>query len=286
MMKVIYKKRCVIGESPVWNDFENLLYFLDTTLKEIYKIDLSARSVQLRRVKVGCNALCFDSENRIIVSREDGVYILNDDDSVTPIYDTEKYKITHANDMKIGPDGNIYVGTISELKKGISNKVDGKLYCIDKTGKVTVLLENLTVSNGMAWSKDGSKFYHTDSITGYIKEYDFNADGKNITYTGRCAFLPGVDGFTIDSKDNLIVPRWDDRKISVVNTLDMQVVEEIEVPFANPVSCCFGGIDLKTLIIVTANFDTDLSVNKNAGFAFTLEREVGGLSPFRFNGRR
>lgn len=285
-MQVIYKKRCIIGESPVWNDFENCFYFLDAILKEIYKIDLSGRSVQLRRVKAGCNALCFDMENRLIVSREDGVYYLNADDSIEPLYDLKKYNIINANDMKVGPNGSIYVGTISGLKKGVSSEVDGKLYRIDKFGKVSVLLDNLTVSNGMAWSKDGKKFYHTDSITGYIKEYDFNIDNGDIAYTGRRVFLAGVDGFTIDSNDRLIVPRWDDKKLSVVDTLNMEVVEEIKVPFASPVSCCFGGIDLKSLIIVTANYDTDISVDKNAGYTFLLNREVGGISPFRFNGRR
>ena len=196
------------------------------------------------------------------------------------VRDTKKYKITNANDMKVGPDGRIYVGTISGKRVGKSEEIDGKLYRIDKDGNVDILLDGLCVSNGLEWSTDGKKLYHTDSVTGYIKEYDFSENG--IVYTGRKVFLPGVDGFTIDSQDRLIVTRWDDKKVSVVDTKNMTVVEEITVPFANPASCCFAGEDLKKLIVVTANYNTDLIENKNAGYTFLTSRKIGGKPPYLF----
>ena len=281
-MKIICDKRCVIGESPVWNEKENILYLTNALEKELIKLDLYTGSIDIRKVLVGISAICFNHDNRLIVSREDGVYYLNDDDSVTPLYDTEKVDIKHANDMKVGPDGRIYVGTVSGLKRGVSDENDGKLYSIDKSGQVKVLLDNLTVSNGMAWSNDGSKYYHTDSITGTIKEYDFDAINGNISYTGKRVFLPGVDGFTIDDNDNLVVTRWDDKVVCFVDTTTMQVVEQVPVPHANPVSCCFAGTEYKDLIITTANFDTDLTINQNAGYTFTLKRKIGGKPPFRF----
>jgi len=282
-MEIICKKRCVIGEGPVWNEKENLLYFVNAAEKELLKLDIDSGRLKTRKVKVGCNALCFDLRGRLIVSREDGVFILNEDDSVQTLYDTSKYSIINANDMKVGPDKRIYVGTISGRKLKTSDKLDGKLFSIDKSGEVKLLLDGLAVSNGMAWSSNGSKFYHTDSVTGIIKEYDFDKVSGSILYTGRKVFLPGVDGFTIDCEDNLAVTRWDDKKISFVNTLTMAVVEEVNVPDANPASCCFAGKDYGSLIIVTANYDTDLSININAGYTFILKRSVGG-KPFNLFG--
>ena len=279
-MQVIYKKRCIIGESPVWNNFENCFYFLDATLKEIYKIDLSTRSVQLRLVKVGCNALCFDNENRLIVSREDGLYYLNADDSIEPLYDISKYKIINANDMKVGPDGNIYVGTVSGVKNGTSEKVDGKLYRIDQDGSVHVLLDGLYVSNGLDWSMDEKRFYHTDSNTGYIKEYEFDKKSGSIKYTGNKVFVPGVDGFTIDKNDRLVVTRWDDKEVCFVNTENMSIEERIPVPDANPVSSCFAGKNMEILIVVTAKYGTENGANANAGYTFMTKRKVGGRKPF------
>ena len=279
-MRIICDKRCVIGEGPIWNEKENLLYFVNAAENQILKLDVYTGELKIRTVLSPCYAVCFNKENRLIVSRKDGVFVLNDDDSVSQIYDTEKYQITNANDMKVGPDGNIYVGTICGKRLGVSDKIDGKLYRIESNGQVKILLDGLSVSNGMDWSVDGSKFYHTDSVTGYIKEYAFDKNG--ITYTGKKVFLPGVDGFTVDSKDRLVATRWDDKKVSIVDTKDMSVVEEIEVPFANPASCCFAGEDYKTLIIVTANYDTDICLNKNAGYTFLVKRKTGGKKPYLF----
>ena len=86
------------------------------------------------------------------------------------LYDTSKYNILYANDMKVGPDGRIYVGTQSSKRYGVSDKIDGKLYSIDSSGEVRVLLDGLILSNGLEWSMDEKRFYHTDSDTHMIKE--------------------------------------------------------------------------------------------------------------------
>lgn len=82
--------------------------------------------------------------------------------------------------------------------KIISEKLDGKLYSIDASGNVTVLLDGMSLSNGMEWSADESLFYHTDSDTSIIREYDFDPVHGKIVFTGRQIAIPGADGFTID----------------------------------------------------------------------------------------
>ena len=44
----------------------------------------------------------------------------------------------------------------------------------------------------------------------------------------------------------------------------------------------FAGEDYKTLIIVTANYDTDICLNKNAGYTFLVKRKTGGKKPYLF----
>ena len=281
-MKIISNKRCVIGEGPIWNAKERLLYFVNGAENEICILNIFSGKLDVKKVEKPCYALCFDKNNNLIVSREDGIYILQKNGDILPLYDTKKFSITSANDMKVGPDGRIYVGTISECRKGVSNKVDGKLFSIDKNGAVKTLLDGMYLSNGLEWSMDGKRFYHTDSVTGYIKEYSFDKQDGTIQYTGRKVFLPGVDGFTIDLNDRLVVTQWDEKQVCFVDTKTMQTVEKIAVPNSNPASCCFAGEDMKSLIIVTANFDTDIKLNFNAGYTFMLNREIGGRLPFLF----
>ena len=284
-MECISKKRCTIGEGPIWNKKESCLYYTYGMGSEICKLDIYTGDLSVRSVDVGCAAFAFDTNNRLIVSRMDGVFYLNDDNTVEPLYDTNRYNIKYCNDMKVGPDGCIYVGTQSSKRLGISFEIDGKLYRIEKNGKVDILLDGLILSNGLEWSMDEKRFYHTDSDTGVIKEYDFDKSLGTLSYTGRSVKVDGVDGFTIDKDDNILAAMWGYGRIAVIDTNTMEIVDYIEVPAQAPASCGFCGESMKKLAVVTATYDRKLDTDSYAGFTFLKETEIGGRLPYLFGGK-
>ena len=77
--KVICDRRCIIGEGPVWNDKEGVMYFTNGLGEEICKLDICTGEVSVRQVDGGVAAIAFDKDNRMIVSRYDGVYYLEND---------------------------------------------------------------------------------------------------------------------------------------------------------------------------------------------------------------
>ena len=281
-MKILSEKRCVIGEGPIWNDREEKLYYTNGCGNEICTYDFKTQKVGVRSLPFGVAAFAFDMKNRFIVSHDGGVDILNEDHSLTPIYDRSKYSIAYANDMKVGPDGAIYVGTQSGKRKGVSDKVDGKLYRISPQGDVEILLDHLILSNGMEWSMDENKFYHTDSDTGMIKEYDFDKNCGKIQFTGRQVRVDGVDGFTIGNDNNLYVGCWGQEHVAVVDTKTLQIIGYIPLPCKIPTSCAFCGNDMDTLAITTANFFSDLTIDKNAGFTLLKKLSVKGRKPYLY----
>lgn len=149
------------------------------------------------------------------------MFILNPDDTTEPLYDPDQNQINYANDMKVGPDGRLYVGTQSTGWLGLSDRADGKLFSIDKNGIVRTLLENLILSNGMDWSMDETRFYHTDSDTHTIREYAFDKGTGTIHYTGRKVTVPCVDGFTIDRQNRILAAGWGQGCIHVIDTETM-----------------------------------------------------------------
>lgn len=282
-MQIISNKRCIIGEGPIWNEREKRIYYTNGMGgNELCMFDIQTNELKIRPLKVGAAAYAFSKDGKLIVSRKDGVFILNDDDSVTNLYDCEKYNIAFANDMKVGPDGRIYVGTQSGKRKGVSDRVDGRIYSIDKHGNVHILLENLMLSNGMEWSMDESLFYHTDSDTGIIREYYFDKANGKISFSGREVSVPGVDGFTIDENDNLYVGCWGKGYIAVVDTKTMTVGDLIPVPAEIPTSCGFVGEKMNMLAITTASYNADLSKDKNAGFTIVIKMKSKGRKPYLF----
>ncbi len=287
-MKCICDHRCVIGEGPIWNAREQKLCFVDgmkyhtTGCGDIFTLDLKTGLWEVRHLPFAAAALAFDTQGRMLVSTEDGVFCLEEDNRRTPIYDTDRYSIRWGNDMKVGPDGRIYVGTQSGKRKGVSDKTDGALYSIDKYGKVRKVLDGLILSNGMEWSMDGKRFYHTDSDTGFIREYDFDAASGTVAPTGRSIFLPGVDGFTMDRQDHILATQWGPGCVAVIETKTMAITKTIPAPTRQTASCGFAGENLDELIVVTASFDPPADGDDGYGKTFSLHWPIGGRAPFLF----
>ncbi|MBQ8321981.1 MAG: SMP-30/gluconolactonase/LRE family protein [Clostridia bacterium] len=281
-MKILTDKRCIIGEGPIWSEKEQKLYFTNGFGNEICTYDFTTDKVSVRALPFGISSFAFDINNRLIISHEGGVHILNDSGSISQIYDHTKFEIKHANDMKVGPDGAIYVGTQSEKRKGISDKIDGKLYRISSDGSVRVLLDGLLLSNGMEWSIDETKFYHTDSDTQIIKEYSFDKASGAITYSGRQIAVLGVDGFTIGKDGRLYVGCWGGGHIAVVDTSSLEICDYIDIPTQIPTSCSFCGENMDILAITTASFGADIKDDKNAGFTIVKKSKTVGRLPYLF----
>lgn len=281
-MKILSRERCIIGEGPIWNEFNNKLYQVNGYGDEILEIDIFTKEVITRKLPFSVAAIAFSKNGKMLISCQDGAFILNPDNSRTPLYDTEKYEIKYGNDAKVGPDGRFYIGTQSSKRKGVSDEIDGKLYTIDKNGEVRVLLDGLILSNGLDWSIDEKHFYHTDSDTGIIKEYDFDKETGGISFTGRQINVDGVDGFTIDTNNFLYVACWGKGYIAVIDTADMQIKKYINIPAKIPASCCFAGEYMNKFVIVTASYDVDLNIDINAGYTFICDVETKGRKPYLF----
>lgn len=280
-MELICNKRCIIGEGPIWNEKEKLLFFVNGVGKEICTLDLETSELNVYPSGAPTAAIAFDTDYRPIFSREDGIFRYENGELV-PLYDRSIYNLERCNDMKVGPDGCIYVGNESSKRHGVSNDLDGKLYRIDTKGNVKVLLDGLILSNGMDWSMDGTRFYHTDSDTHTIREYDFDKESGNIHFTGRQVSVHGVDGFTIDSEDRLYVACWGHSRIAVIDTEKMEIERSIELPVKRPASCGFAGENMGTFIVVSASYGADVEKEPLEGMTFKANVGAKGRKPYLF----
>ncbi len=279
-MKLLHDKRSIIGEGPIFCEREQILYYVNGFEREIIKTDVVTGEYSVMTLPFVVPALGFSKDGRMIVTTHDGVYYLSENFAKTPLYDTSKYSILYGNDSKVGPDGRYYVGTQSGKRFGVSDKTDGKLYSIDKDGNVKVVLDDIILSNGFDWSMDEKYLYHTDSDTAIIKEYEFDKTCGEAQFTGRQIEVRGVDGFTIDTDDCLLVTA--ENYILRIKTSDFTCIDEYFVPTKHPASCGFCGKEMDILAVVTSRYNQDISKNPNAGLTFTQKLPTGGRLPYLF----
>jgi sugar lactone lactonase YvrE len=187
------------------------------------------------------------------------------------------------NDAKVSNVGDLWLGTMSynaEPKKAALYR-----YSI-KNKQLEILLDQVTVSNGMDWSLDGDSFFYIDSAKRTIDKFDLNDErtqikNRKVMWEVRDERFGIPDGMTIDAEDGLWVAFWGG---SAVRRFDknFRITHEIEVPAKNVTSCTFAGEDLETLIITTAS-NGDSDSNMESGMTFMCAPGISGrkinLSP-------
>ncbi len=272
-------KPCFIGEGPVWRAHDRRLYFVNPQDREIGRLCLDNGTVEWLPVDEPASSLAFTTDGRMLVATHHGVWYREDNGSLTPLSD-EASRIRYANDGKVGPDGALYVGTQSSKRMRLSDEIDGRLYRIDPTGSVAVLLDGLILSNGLDWSPDGTILYHTDSDTNRIREYTFDITTGNIRFTGRQVLVDGVDGLTVDADGRLFAACWGKRHLACIDPVTLAVTSYIDTPCTIPASCCFAGQDLKDLIIVSADYHR--VDNGIEGYVYRHRMPSAGKEPYLF----
>jgi sugar lactone lactonase YvrE len=150
---------------------------------------------------------------------------------------------------------------------------------------VDVVLDHVTVSNGLDWSPDGTRAYYNDTATRAIAVFDYDT-AAGLTNRRTFAQLPDggrPDGLTVDAEGGVWTAVFDGGAVyrySADGVLD----EMLAVPARKVTACTFGGEHLDQLFITTSQENADTREDPLAGSLFRAEVGVRGLPVRLFAG--
>ncbi|NLE72014.1 MAG: SMP-30/gluconolactonase/LRE family protein [Actinomycetales bacterium] len=182
------------------------------------------------------------------------------------------------NEAGCDPQGRLYAGTMRYDRAAGG----ARLYRFDAAGRAEVVLPAVTISNGIAFSPDGTRAYYNDTLTRTTDVFDV-VDGE---LTGRRPFhrtdhgFP--DGLTVDAAGNVWVAMFTGGRV-VCLAPDGAVVTEVAIPARLATACAFGGPDLRDLYVTTSREDLD-DPEPAAGAVFRLRADVPGLPVLPYAG--
>jgi D-xylonolactonase len=184
--------------------------------------------------------------------------------------------IVAINDMEADARGGIFGGTVDFTAIFERGEVpsNGRLFYVSPTASVQVLREGLTVSNGLAFSPDGSRLYHSESTKG-VWVYPLGPDGMPGA-PHLFAQLEDCDGLVTDSDGGLWVACWKSAQLHRFRS-DGVLERTVRLPFSHVVSLAFGGPDLTQLYIATG---TD-ATQPGRGGVVRITVDVPGLRAFK-----
>jgi sugar lactone lactonase YvrE len=164
-----------------------------------------------------------------------------------------------ANDGACDAVGRFWIGTMGlDLTPGA-----GALYRYD--GSLQRVLDGVTLSNGIGWTRDDTRMYYIDSTVYRVDVFDFEvASGRLDERRPFVSFdkdngIP--DGLTVDDEGGVWVALYGGscvRRYDEDGSLDAV----LEVPAENVTSCCFGGADGRSLFVTTAAPDGNVYVTQ------------------------
>jgi sugar lactone lactonase YvrE len=180
------------------------------------------------------------------------------------------------NDGACDPAGRFLVGTLPLGGSGGAQS----LVRVERDGSVTVLDDDLVLSNGLAWSVDGTRMYSADTRAHVVRVRAYDAGtgevGPRRDWLRLGADLP--DGLCVDAEDHVWVALWGSGRVCRY-TPDGELVGVVDVPAPATTSVAFVGDDLRTLLITTATAEVgaaDLVAFPDSGRLFVAHVGVAG----------
>src|SRR5690606_30072756 len=187
--------------------------------------------------------------------------------------------LTRTNDSRVHPSGAFWIGTMtrSEAEAPI-----GSVYHY-RAGALTTLKSAISIPNATCFSPDGRIAYWTDTPTRRIMQVE--TDPATGLPVGEWTLFADVsdgrgypDGAVIDSQGYLWNAKWGGSCV-VRHAPDGRIDRVVDVPVSQVTCPAFGGPDLKTLFITTANKNMSaeqLAAEKIAGGLFAIDVDVTG----------
>ena len=262
------------GEGPVWVPRDESLYWVDMLAGDVLQQDGHGK-IARHHISSVAAALRPRAGGGLVVAVERGFAVVEPDWTVRELPETFADKSVRMNDGGCDPQGRFYCGTMAyDAAPGAAT-----LFRLDPDQSVHIVLTDLTVSNGLAWSPDGSTVYYVDSATQRIDAFDF--DGATAAFENRRTAvkidprLGSPDGLTVDAEGGLWVALWGGAAVHRYAP-DGRLDEVIELPTSQVSACTFGGQGLDQLFITTSALRLEGS-EELAGAVFVAEPGVAGL---------
>lgn len=274
------------SEGPHWDSDTSTLYFCDTFKATVYRWKINEGKLNKHKIEgrnsVGIIIPLRNEKNKFVVGADRILYkgCWNDHLELEEINMVHKSKPKNQlNDGKADADGRIWIGTLERNQDLSVSPNGGALFAIER-GNITEKLQNVSIGNGLAWSKDNKKFYYIDSTTKKIDAYDFDlqtgniANRKEVFDIAENKFEGIPDGMTIDENDNLWIALFGGHGIIQVDSRTGKLQRYIKMPVSYVTSVTFGGPKLDVLYVTSSRLHLDeegMKREPDAGAIFTIE---------------
>lgn len=237
-------------EGCVFDEKNSLLYFVSILDGLVYCYQSKTKEIISVKLESPVGCLIVIDKKRVLAASKNGIFEI-DFTSLKKkfIFQIDIDDAVRYNDGIKDARGRFIVGTMGYP---VTTKNIGKVFSYHE-GHYKTIIENTTISNGLAFSLDNTFLYFIDTPTKKVARYFYNIENGAVTFDSYIIeFKDGgsPDGMCIDNNGMLWIAEWGGSCVSQWDPTNGVFLQKIELPCSNVTSCCFD--DYNNLYVTTA----------------------------------
>ena len=280
--KVVADLPCQVGENPLWHPDEQCLYWTDIPAARLHRYTPASSAVETFDTGLPVGGFTLQSDGALLLFMARGaVRLWRGGRFVGTVIDELAGELDNRfNDVIADPGGRVYCGTMSTPSRA------GRLYRLDRDGSIVPLLDGVGTSNGMGFTLDRRRFFHTDTRRHEIRCFEYEAatgairNPRVFVHTPERPEEGRPDGMTVDAEGCVWSARWDGGCLVRYSPQGEEILR-IRFPARKVSSLTFGGADCTDIYVTTAGGQNRPDEGSKAGALFVLNLGIRGLPEFR-----
>jgi sugar lactone lactonase YvrE len=271
-----------MGESPVWDPSEQVLYWIDIEGESICRLDPENGKYDYFKVEMPVTALGRRASGGWITVTKSGLAFWDPSSKsfqfiIDPFEQRPDFRF---NDGVVDRQGRFLTGSFNQK---VLDAPEGSLYRLDKDLSLHQIATGLVLPNGLGLSPDGNTLYVNEMFKNRILRYNYDTTSGTVSAMRIFAEVPekqGMpDGLTVDSEGYVWIALWGGWKVIRFDP-EGNVDREVRLPCEIVTCMGFGGRDMDELFITTAWYSIGGEARKKqplAGDLFRVKTDVMGL---------
>ena len=180
-LEVVIGPGARLAEGPLWDARSGRLGWIDVLSSQVLLTDIATGQTEVIEVPSHVGAIAPRAAGGFVAALQDGFWVVGDGPTRRITSVAEARPSLRFNDGKCDPAGRFWAGTMAYDETPGA----GALYRLDPDGGASLMLDGVTISNGLAWSLDGRTMYYIDTPTRRIDAFSFTRQRARSATGGR-----------------------------------------------------------------------------------------------------
>ncbi len=258
MIETVLDDHAIIGEAPLWDAGEGVLYWADIKAPVLHRYHPASGGRRRWTLTSDIGGFALLEDGGVLVALRYGLHRLDlDSGALTMLvpapYDPALFRF---NEAACDAAGRFWVGVMFDPLEGSPPPQRGQLHSFTLADGLRAEDDWAQLHNGMAWSADGGTFFLAHSDANEIVAFDYAVAGGILSKRRVFATIPSAlgipDGAAIDADGGYWSALHGGGKLRRFRA-DGSVDRDIDLPISQPTMCAFAGDDLATLYVTSAS---------------------------------